>query len=53
MGLHDVYPFALSGQAIEKLQFIHQVVMGKFVMLEPVPFEGPGQSMGGRREQRI
>jgi hypothetical protein len=26
MGLHDVYPFALSGQAIEKLQFIHQVV---------------------------
>jgi hypothetical protein len=26
MGLHDVYPFSLSGQAIEKLQFIHQVV---------------------------
>jgi hypothetical protein len=26
MGLHDVYPFALSGKAIEKLQFIHQVV---------------------------
>jgi hypothetical protein len=26
MGLHDVYPFALSCQAIEKLQFIHEVV---------------------------
>jgi hypothetical protein len=26
MGLHDVYPFALSGQAIAKLHFIHQVV---------------------------
>jgi hypothetical protein len=26
MGSRDVYPFALSGRAIEKLQFIHQVV---------------------------
>jgi hypothetical protein len=26
MGLHDVYPFVLSNQAIEKLQFIDQVV---------------------------
>ena len=26
MGLHDVYPFALSNHAIEKLQFIHKVV---------------------------
>ena len=26
MGLHDVYPFALSSQAIRKLQFVHEVV---------------------------
>jgi hypothetical protein len=26
MGLHDVYPFVLSGQAIERLRFIHEVV---------------------------
>jgi hypothetical protein len=26
MGMPDVYPFALSSEAIEKLQFIHQVV---------------------------
>jgi hypothetical protein len=28
MGLPDLYPFALSGSAIEKLRFIHQVVKG-------------------------
>jgi hypothetical protein len=26
MGLPDVYPFSLSAQAIEKLQFIHKIV---------------------------
>lgn len=26
MGLHDLYPFALSTQAIEKLRFVHEVV---------------------------
>jgi hypothetical protein len=26
MGLHDLYPFALSTQAIEKLRFVHEVI---------------------------
>ena len=26
MGLPDLYPFVLSGPAIEKLQFVHEVV---------------------------
>lgn len=29
MGLEDAYPFVLSGRALEKLRFVHQVVQGQ------------------------
>ncbi|WP_153799949.1 zinc-binding metallopeptidase family protein [Foetidibacter luteolus] len=29
MGLHDIYPFVLSNAAIEKLKFIHELVMAR------------------------